>query len=47
MMIEHGVREGGTVTVSIKNGEPDFEVKKRLPRAARAPRAGRCCIKFD
>lgn len=36
LMIEKGVIDGGTVTVSIKNGEPHFEVKKRAQRAARA-----------
>ncbi len=39
MMIEQGVAEGGYVTISIKNGEPQFEVKKRAPRAARASAA--------
>ena len=29
MMVEQGVMEGGTVTVSIKNDEPHFEVKKK------------------
>ncbi len=38
LMVGQGVMEGGTVTVSIKNGEPFFEVKKRAPRTARAPR---------
>jgi ATP-dependent Clp protease ATP-binding subunit ClpA len=33
MMIAHGVIEGGLVTVSIKNGEPSFDVKKRAPKA--------------
>ncbi len=33
LMIEQGVMEGGTVTVSIKNDEPHFDVKKRLSRA--------------
>ncbi len=36
LMVDQGVLEGGTVTVSIKNDEPHFEVKKR---AARTPRA--------
>ena len=36
MMVDQGVMEGGTVTVSIKNDEPHFEVKKRAPRPARA-----------
>ncbi|MDO8604139.1 MAG: AAA family ATPase, partial [bacterium] len=29
MMVEQGLMEGGTVTVSIKNGEPSFDVKKK------------------
>jgi ATP-dependent Clp protease ATP-binding subunit ClpA len=29
LMVSHGVMEGGTVTVSIKNDEPTFEVKKK------------------
>ncbi|MBP6869027.1 MAG: AAA family ATPase [Candidatus Pacebacteria bacterium] len=33
MMIDQGVMEGGTVSVSIKNGEPVFEVKKKAVRA--------------
>lgn len=34
LMVVQGVMEGGTVTVSIRNDEPHFEVsKKRLPRA--------------
>ncbi len=36
LMISHGLMEGGTVTVSLKNGEPAFDVKKRAARAARA-----------
>ncbi len=36
MMVEQGVMEGGTVTVSIKNDEPHFEVKKKASRTARA-----------
>ncbi|MBI3572036.1 AAA family ATPase [Candidatus Kaiserbacteria bacterium] len=36
LMVEQGVREGGLVTVSIKNNEPHFEVKKRAPKATRA-----------
>ncbi len=39
LMISHGVSEGGTVTVSLKNGEPNFEVQKRAPRAVKASRA--------
>lgn len=33
MMIDQGVMEGGTVSVSIKNGEPVFEVRKKAVRA--------------
>ncbi|MFZ1074879.1 MAG: AAA family ATPase [Minisyncoccia bacterium] len=29
MMVDHGVMEGGTVTVSIKNNEPYFDVEKK------------------
>ena len=37
LMVAQGVMEGGTVTVSIKNDEPHFEVsKKRAPKTARA-----------
>ncbi|MDP2655677.1 MAG: AAA family ATPase [bacterium] len=37
MMVEQGLMEGGTVTVSIKNDEPSFDVKKkRAPKTARA-----------
>lgn len=32
MMVEQGLLEGGTVTVSIKNDEPHFDVKKKLTR---------------
>jgi ATP-dependent Clp protease ATP-binding subunit ClpB len=35
LMVSHGVSEGGMVTVSLKTGEPHFEVKKRTPRSAR------------
>ena len=35
MMVEQGIMEGGTVTVSIKNNAPHFEAKKRAPRTAR------------
>ncbi len=34
MMVDHGVMEGGTVTITIKNDEPHFEVKKRASRKA-------------
>ncbi|HVW71572.1 MAG TPA: AAA family ATPase [Candidatus Paceibacterota bacterium] len=32
LMVGQGVMEGGTVTVSLKNGEPHFEVKKSATR---------------
>ncbi len=35
MMVDHGVMEGGTVVISIKNDEPYFEVKKGAPKRAR------------
>jgi ATP-dependent Clp protease ATP-binding subunit ClpA len=35
MMVSQGLMEGGTVTVSLKNGEPHFEVRKRAPRKVR------------
>ncbi len=33
MMLAQGIMEGGQVTVSIKNDEPHFEVRKRVPKA--------------
>mgnify|MGYP001606301825 FL=1 len=40
LMVDQGVMEGGTVIVSIRNGEPHFEVKKkRAPQTARASAA--------
>ena len=33
LMVSQGIMEGGTVTVSMKNGEPHFEVKKVATRA--------------
>jgi ATP-dependent Clp protease ATP-binding subunit ClpC len=33
MMVDQGLLEGGSVTVSIKKGEPSFEVKKNAVRA--------------
>ncbi|MBU6214921.1 AAA family ATPase [Patescibacteria group bacterium] len=39
LMIDHGVMEGGTVFVSIRNDEPHFDVKKRLSRAKRSSAA--------
>ncbi|HEY4501117.1 MAG TPA: hypothetical protein VJI70_02525, partial [Candidatus Paceibacterota bacterium] len=37
LMVAQGLMEGGTVTVSIKNDEPHFDVKKkRSPKTARA-----------
>ncbi|HVM58968.1 MAG TPA: AAA family ATPase [Candidatus Paceibacterota bacterium] len=35
LMIAQGVSEGGMVTVTLKNGEPNFDVKKRVPKASR------------
>ena len=32
LMVSQGVMEGGMVTISVKNGEPHFEVKKRAPK---------------
>ena len=39
MMVDHGVMEGGTVTISIKNDEPHFEVKKRAAKRIRTAAA--------
>ncbi|HUY62772.1 MAG TPA: AAA family ATPase [Candidatus Paceibacterota bacterium] len=39
LMIAQGVGEGGMVTVSLKGGEPHFEVKKRVPRATSRAKA--------
>ena len=39
LMVAQGVMEGGTVTVSIKNDEAHFEVKKRASRMMRAKTA--------
>ena len=36
LMVAQGVMEGGTVTVSIKNDEPHFDVKKKTSKAPRA-----------
>jgi ATP-dependent Clp protease ATP-binding subunit ClpA len=36
LMIDNGMMDGGTVTVSIKNNEPHFDVKKRLSRVKRS-----------
>jgi ATP-dependent Clp protease ATP-binding subunit ClpB len=36
LMIDKGVMDGGTVTISIKNNEPHFDVKKRLSRVKRS-----------
>ena len=36
LMVAQGVMEGGTVTISIKNDEPNFEVKKKMTRKTRA-----------
>jgi ATP-dependent Clp protease ATP-binding subunit ClpB len=35
LMVDQGIMEGGTVTVSLKNGEPHFDVKKAAVRAKR------------
>lgn len=35
LMVGQGIMEGGTVNVSLKNGEPNFEVKK-VPGRAKA-----------
>jgi len=35
LMVAQGLMEGGQVTVSIKNGEPHFDVKRKTPKAAR------------
>jgi len=42
LMVEQGVLEGGTVTVSIRNGAPHFEVKKK--RASRTARASTASV---
>ena len=39
MMLAEGVMEGGTVTVTLKNDEPVFEVRKRAPKAPKAKAA--------
>ncbi len=39
LMVAQGITEGGTVTVSIKGGEPHFEVQKRASRVARVATA--------
>ena len=36
LMIGQGVIEGATVSVSMKGGEPQFDVKKRVTRAKKA-----------
>ena len=38
-MVDQGLMEGGTVTVSIKNDEPHFEVKKKLTRTKKGTTA--------
>jgi len=35
LMVDQGVMEGGTVNISIRNGEPHFDVKKRAVRGTR------------
>jgi ATP-dependent Clp protease ATP-binding subunit ClpB len=39
LMVAQGVMEGGTVTISIKNDEPHFEVKRAASRRSRNPAA--------
>ncbi|HEY0948149.1 MAG TPA: AAA family ATPase [Candidatus Paceibacterota bacterium] len=39
LMVGQGIMEGGSVTVSMKNGEPHFEVRKSPRRASRKPKA--------
>ena len=36
LMVDQGLLEGGAVTVSVKNDEPHFEVRKRAPKITRA-----------
>jgi ATP-dependent Clp protease ATP-binding subunit ClpA len=38
-MVSNGMMEGGTVTVSLKNGQPHFDVKKAVARKPRAKTA--------
>lgn len=38
LMVGQGVMDGGTVSVTIKNGEPNFDVKKAPVRKARIPK---------
>ncbi|MEJ0053400.1 MAG: AAA family ATPase [bacterium] len=40
MMVSQGIMEGGSVSVSIKNGEPVFTVSKKGQRAMRTAREG-------
>ena len=35
LMVSQGIMEGGNVTVSLKNGEPTFDVKKAAARRKR------------
>ncbi|MDB5244906.1 MAG: ATP-dependent chaperone ClpB, ATP-dependent Clp protease ATP-binding subunit ClpB [Parcubacteria group bacterium] len=39
LMVDQGILEGGTLVVSLKNGQPHFEVKKTAVRGARAKKA--------
>lgn len=39
LMVDQGLLEGGTVTISIKNNKPNFDVKKRAQNTARAKAA--------
>ena len=36
LMVSQGVMEGGTVNVTLKGGEPSFEVKKRTSRVKKS-----------
>ena len=37
LMVGQGIMEGGSVTVSLKNGEPTFDVKKAPAKRTRKP----------
>jgi ATP-dependent Clp protease ATP-binding subunit ClpB len=37
LMVSQGIMEGGTVSVTMKNGEPNFDVKKSAARAKKVP----------
>jgi ATP-dependent Clp protease ATP-binding subunit ClpA len=51
LMVDQGVMEGGAVTVTLKNGEPSFEVRKSAARvkgnktsASKNPRGSKVAI---